>query len=99
MSEAAVVVSLVDLKDGRFTFREIKTDTSIEADHSLSGNVPFSTLEAAFGPDSLGIIIVKDVPSDFVELRHRLLSYSSYLGNLPGFSRGSSPLTPRPALT
>ncbi|KUJ08817.1 Clavaminate synthase-like protein [Mollisia scopiformis] len=50
-----------------------------------NGNVSFSTLEEAFGPDSLGIIIVKDVPSDFVQLRHRLLTYSSYLGNLPSF--------------
>ncbi|TVY48689.1 hypothetical protein LOCC1_G001855 [Lachnellula occidentalis] len=48
-----------------------------------NGNVSFSTLEEAFGPDSLGVIIVKDVPSEFLELRHRLLSYSSYLGNLP----------------
>ncbi|KAJ5037222.1 uncharacterized protein L3040_007399 [Drepanopeziza brunnea f. sp. 'multigermtubi'] len=49
------------------------------------GNVPFSTLVEAFGPESLGIIIVKDVPEDFLALRHRLLSYSSYLGNLPQF--------------
>ena len=49
------------------------------------GNVSFSTLEEAFGPDSLGIIIVKGVPEDFVQLRRRLLSYSSYLGNLPEF--------------
>ena len=49
----------------------------------MIGNVSFATLEEAFGPDSLGIILVKDVPSEFVELRHRLLSYSSYLGNLP----------------
>ncbi|TGO12686.1 hypothetical protein BTUL_0084g00450 [Botrytis tulipae] len=48
-----------------------------------SGNVSFSTLEEAFGPESLGIILVKDVPEPFVELRHSLLSYSSYLGNLP----------------
>ncbi|KAH8596732.1 hypothetical protein B0O99DRAFT_593526 [Bisporella sp. PMI_857] len=48
-----------------------------------TGNVPFATLEEAFGPDSLGIILVKDVPQDFKELRHRLLNYSSYLGNLP----------------
>ncbi|KAL3423516.1 hypothetical protein PVAG01_05263 [Phlyctema vagabunda] len=48
-----------------------------------SGDVSFSTLEQAFGPESLGIIIVKDVPAKFIELRHRLLSYSSYLGNLP----------------
>ncbi|OBT91953.1 hypothetical protein VE01_09875 [Pseudogymnoascus verrucosus] len=48
-----------------------------------NGTVPFSTLEAAFGPESLGIILVKDVDPAFVELRQRLLSYSTYLGNLP----------------
>lgn len=48
-----------------------------------SGNVPFSTLEDAFGPDSLGIILVKDVPSEFAELRRRVLSYSSRLAALP----------------
>jgi hypothetical protein len=47
------------------------------------GTVPFSTLEEAFGPDSLGIIIVRDLPAKFVDLRRKLLSYSSYLGNLP----------------
>ncbi|TVY29932.1 hypothetical protein LHYA1_G001332 [Lachnellula hyalina] len=50
-----------------------------------NGNVSFETLEEAFGPESLGVIIVKDVPSVFLELRHRLLSYSSYLGNLPEY--------------
>ncbi|KAH8813283.1 hypothetical protein F5884DRAFT_879494 [Xylogone sp. PMI_703] len=45
--------------------------------------VPFATLEEAFGPDSLGIIVVKNVPQSFARLRHQLLSYSSYLGNLP----------------
>lgn len=45
--------------------------------------VEFSLLEDAFGPASLGIIVVKDLPSKFHELRHRLLSYSSALGNLP----------------
>ncbi|KAM7209396.1 hypothetical protein V8F20_000446 [Naviculisporaceae sp. PSN 640] len=48
-----------------------------------NGAVSFETLEQAFGPDSLGILVVKDVPPEFVELRHRVLSYSSYLGNLP----------------
>ncbi|KFZ14458.1 hypothetical protein V502_06056 [Pseudogymnoascus sp. VKM F-4520 (FW-2644)] len=48
-----------------------------------NGTVPFTTLEAAFGPESLGIILVKDVDPAFVELRQRLLSYSTYLGNLP----------------
>jgi len=46
------------------------------------GDVPLSNLEEAFGPESLGIIVVKDLPPRFVELRQRVLSYSSYLGNL-----------------
>ncbi|KAK0631958.1 hypothetical protein B0T14DRAFT_419793 [Immersiella caudata] len=48
-----------------------------------AGTVSFGALKEAFGPNSLGILVVKDVPPEFVELRHRLLSYSSYLGNLP----------------
>lgn len=47
------------------------------------GSVPFETLQQAFGPESLGILVVKDVPPEFAELRRRALSYSSYLGNLP----------------
>lgn len=49
----------------------------------MTGTVSLEALEEAFGPDSLGILVVKDVPAEFAELRHRLLSYSSYLGNLP----------------
>jgi hypothetical protein len=49
---------------------------------ACSDNVDFSLLEDAFGPASLGIVVVKDLPSKFHELRHRLLSYSSALGNL-----------------
>ncbi|KAI0474047.1 hypothetical protein GGR56DRAFT_650094 [Xylariaceae sp. FL0804] len=45
-------------------------------------NVSFETLQEAFGPDSLGILVVKDVPAQFPALRHRLLSYASYMGNL-----------------
>ncbi|KAH7375018.1 hypothetical protein B0T11DRAFT_292766 [Plectosphaerella cucumerina] len=48
-----------------------------------TGNVSFETLQNAFGPDSLGILVVKDVPPEFAQLRHQALSYSSYLGNLP----------------
>ncbi|KAK4451596.1 hypothetical protein QBC34DRAFT_295089 [Podospora aff. communis PSN243] len=48
-----------------------------------AGTVSLGALREAFGPDSLGILVVKDVPPEFVELRRRLLSYSSYLGNLP----------------
>lgn len=46
-------------------------------------SIPLATLEQAFGPDSLGIIIVRDLPTEFVELRKQLLSLSSYLANLP----------------
>lgn len=48
-----------------------------------AGSVSFETLQAAFGPDSLGILVVKDVPQEFSQLRHLALSYASYLGNLP----------------
>ncbi|KAJ2893808.1 clavaminate synthase [Zalerion maritima] len=47
------------------------------------GNIAFSTLQEAFGPESLGILIIKGVPSEFKHLRHSALSYASYLGNLP----------------
>ncbi|KAI1322406.1 hypothetical protein F5Y16DRAFT_386652 [Xylariaceae sp. FL0255] len=46
------------------------------------GDISFETLQEAFGPESLGILVVKDVPSEFAALRHRLLSYASYMGNL-----------------
>lgn len=48
-----------------------------------AGSVSLDILEQAFGPASLGIIIVRDLPEEYVDLRHKLLSYSSYLGNLP----------------
>ncbi|KAI0178954.1 Clavaminate synthase-like protein [Hypoxylon sp. FL1284] len=48
-----------------------------------SGNISFETLQEAFGPESLGILVVKDVPDEFPRLRHELLSYASYMGNLP----------------
>ena len=52
-------------------------------------SVSFQTLEAAFGPSSLGILIVKDLPNKFVELRQKLLSYASYLANLPSHELGN----------
>lgn len=45
--------------------------------------VSSETLTAAFGPDSLEIIVVKDLPERFIELRKRVLSQASYLANLP----------------
>ncbi|KAI8624111.1 hypothetical protein F5Y19DRAFT_468065 [Xylariaceae sp. FL1651] len=47
-----------------------------------SGSISFETLQGAFGPESLGILVVKDMPTEFLTLRHRLLSYASYMGNL-----------------
>jgi hypothetical protein len=48
-----------------------------------TGSVSFEALEEAFGPSSLGIIVVKGLPPDFVAKRRNLLSYASYLANLP----------------
>ncbi|KAI2604074.1 Clavaminate synthase-like protein [Hypoxylon fragiforme] len=47
-----------------------------------SGNISFETLQEAFGPESLGILVVKDVPAEFPQLRRQLLSYASYMGSL-----------------
>lgn len=47
------------------------------------GTVPLEILEQAFGPASLGIIIVRELPEKFAELRREVLSLSSYLANLP----------------
>ncbi|KAJ5106363.1 hypothetical protein N7456_003038 [Penicillium angulare] len=48
-----------------------------------NGNVSFDTLTEAFGPASLGIIVVKDLPQHFAELRAKVLSNASYLAALP----------------
>ena len=48
-----------------------------------TGNIPFYTLESAFGPSSLGILVVKDLPTQFSMLRSTVLSDSSRLANLP----------------
>lgn len=56
---------------------------SVSLKELQDGSIPLETLEKAFGPASLGIIIVRDLPEEFVELRRRLLSMSSYLANLP----------------
>lgn len=60
------------------------------ADRITTGSVSLEALSEAFGPDSLGILVVKDVLPEFARLRHHLLSYSSYLGNLPKSQLGAS---------
>lgn len=57
---------------------------------TILGSVSDETLQEAFGPDSLGILVVKDVPQEFAELRHKLLSYASYMGNLNEADFGES---------
>jgi len=57
----------------------------------FSASVPFEILEKAFGSASLGILIVKDLPVRFLELRLKLLSYASYLANLPTEELGKGP--------
>ena len=56
---------------------------SVSLQELKDGTVSLETLEQAFGPASLGIIIVRDLPEHFAELRHEVLSLSSYLANLP----------------
>jgi len=48
-----------------------------------SGNVPFTTLLEAFGPSSLGILVVSGLPDQFASLRTKVLSNSSRLAALP----------------
>lgn len=56
---------------------------SVSLQELHDGRVSLDTLEQAFGPASLGIIIVRDLPDEFVALRRRLLSLASHLANLP----------------
>ncbi|KAI9747461.1 MAG: hypothetical protein M1815_004171 [Lichina confinis] len=78
-----------DVEDGEdnttrfFSLQHKDQQLDLESDTSKACTVTFSTLEEAFGSESLGIIVVKDLPARFIELRRRLLSYSSHLANLP----------------
>lgn len=73
-----MVVSLEDLKNCQSSKHLIGPNYLM-----IPASVPLTTLEEAFGPSSLGILIVKDLPSQFSNLRHEVLSYASYLANLP----------------
>ncbi|KAE8351164.1 hypothetical protein BDV28DRAFT_158987 [Aspergillus coremiiformis] len=48
----------------------------------IDGTVSFETLTKAFGPSSLGIIVVKDLDPEFQRLRAQVLSNASYLAAL-----------------
>lgn len=62
----------------------------IVADYLHTGTVSFDTLAEAFGPSSLGIIIVKDLPQSFTQLRAQTLSHASYLAALPKSDLGKN---------
>jgi isopenicillin N synthase-like dioxygenase len=57
--------------------------TTVTLSSLSSSSIPFPTLESAFGPSSLGILIVSDLPTQYASLREKLLIYSSYLAQLP----------------
>ncbi|EGV66190.1 hypothetical protein PSN45_003387 [Yamadazyma tenuis] len=50
---------------------------------NLVKGIDDTTLDKAFGPDSLGIIIIKDLPDFFSELRLKVLKSASILANQP----------------
>ncbi|MCJ1245960.1 hypothetical protein MMC30_003164 [Trapelia coarctata] len=78
--QVAVTVSLTDLQRGKNTLNLV---LHVQWPDTLStGDVPFEALEEAFGLSSLGILVVKDLPSKFTQLRETVLSYASYLANL-----------------
>ncbi|KKY22777.1 hypothetical protein UCRPC4_g03103 [Phaeomoniella chlamydospora] len=81
----AVTVSLEDLKSG-ISMKPLYFMSTVRWRHNtdflLLGSVPFSTLEEAFGPESLGIIVVKGLPEKFEKLRTEALANSSYLAGL-----------------
>lgn len=59
------------------------TTVSVSLRELEDGSISLESLEQAFGPESLGIIVVRDLPDEFLSLRRQLLSMSSYLANLP----------------
>lgn len=58
------------------------------------GTVSFETLSEAFGPASLGIIIVKDLPAEFKGLRAQALSNASYVASLSSEELGTPAYSP-----
>lgn len=83
----AVMVSLDELKECQL--RDLKGHQS--RPNLCTASVSFEILEKAFGPSSLGILIVKDLPGQYLNLRRRLLSFASLLAVLPSHVLGISP--------
>ncbi|EXJ59952.1 hypothetical protein A1O7_04100 [Cladophialophora yegresii CBS 114405] len=53
------------------------------------GTIPFATLLSAFGPSSLGILVVTDLPDGFAALRQRVLTNASRIAQLPAATLAS----------
>ncbi|KAK4502708.1 hypothetical protein PRZ48_006134 [Zasmidium cellare] len=68
---------------GSIAAEERPSAVSVSLQELKDGTVSLETLEQAFGPASLGIIIVSGLPEEYAGLRRSLLSYASYLANLP----------------
>ena len=61
---------------------EINSPALTTLTNGLPGVEYGASVEEAFGPESLGIILVRDLPAEYAELRVKLLCMSSYLANL-----------------
>lgn len=59
------------------------TPVTVSLSALQSNSIPFSTLLEAFGPASLGILVVTDLPQEFTSLRTTVLSNASRLAALP----------------
>ncbi|KAK5057516.1 hypothetical protein LTR84_011516 [Exophiala bonariae] len=59
------------------------TPVTVSLSALQSNSIPFSTLLEAFGPSSLGILVVTDLPREFTTLRTTVLSNASRLAALP----------------
>lgn len=68
---------------GSIATDERPSAVSVSLQELKDGTVSLETLEQAFGPASLGVILVSGLPEEFAGLRTSLLSYASYLANLP----------------
>ncbi|KAI5781831.1 hypothetical protein EDC01DRAFT_665087 [Geopyxis carbonaria] len=59
------------------------TPVTVSLSSLQNGDIPSSTLLSAFGPSSLGILVVSDLVPKFSTLRRTLLTHASTLANLP----------------
>ncbi|KAL4911976.1 hypothetical protein BDW62DRAFT_206922 [Aspergillus aurantiobrunneus] len=72
------------------TVKQAKAVT-VSLQELIDGSMSFDTLTKAFGPSSLGIIVVKDLNPRFQHLRVQVLSNASYLAALSNEELGNYP--------